>query len=112
MPELPHERESYHRRLEDNIDEVYPHYRHEIAIQSLEKRTEVIETFIMDSKPSIAYIESVIKRNEERAEFYKKTAYNIAGWGIMGLLTFIGGVFVTVVWPALMVKVRQYLGGF
>jgi len=103
---------SYHRRTSDNIDDLYPHHRHEIAINSLDNRTKEIEKFMMDSAPSIAYIKSIIKRNEERAEFYKKTAYNIAGWGIMGVLTAIGGIFVTVIWPALMVKLRQYLGGF
>jgi len=102
-----------HRRVTDSEDtELHYHYRHEMAIQTLEKRVEELDVFKNHSQPSIAYIESVIKKNQERAEFFKKTAYNIAGWGIMGILTFIGGVFITVVWPALMTKARQYLGGF
>lgn len=109
---MSEEHKSYHRRVDDNADEMYPHYRHELAIKSLEQRTADLECFRNVSQPSLAYIESVIKRNEERADFYKKTAYNIAGWGIMGILTFIGGVFVTVLWPALIVKIKQYLGGF
>ena len=101
---------SYHRRESDNED--YPHYRHELAIKDLDKRLQECECLQKDAQPSIDYIKSVIKRNEERAEFYKKTAYNIAGWGIMGLMTAIGGLFVSVIWPSLMIKLRQYLGGF
>jgi len=93
-------------------DDVYPHYRQELAIKDLDKRLHDCECTNKDSQPSIDYIKSVIKRNEKRAEFMEKMAYNLAGWGIMGILTAIGGLFVTVVWPSLMVKLRQYLGGF
>ena len=112
MYEQTHEHKSYHKRSDDGPDEDYSHYRHELAIKDLEKRVHVCEFINKDSQPSIDYIKSVIKRNEERAEFYKKTTYNIAGWGIMGILTAMGGLFVTVIWPSLMIKLRQYLGGF
>jgi len=56
MSEQQHEYESYHRRLDDDIDQVYPHYRHELSIKSLEKRTDDMEKFIMDSALSIAYV--------------------------------------------------------
>ena len=104
---------SYHKRLtDDSSDADYPHYRHELAIKDLDKRLKDCECIQKDSMPSIEYIQSVIKRNEKRAEFMEKMAYNLAGWGIMGLLTAVGGFFVAVIWPALMVKLRQYLGGF
>jgi hypothetical protein len=112
MSEQLHEHQSYHRRIDDNIDEIHPHLRHDMAIKSLEKRTDDLECFRDAHQPSLAYLDSVIKRNEERAEFFKKTAYNIAGWGIMGILTFVGGVFITVIWPALIIKFKQYLSGF
>ena len=114
MSDQPHEHESYHKRAGDTED--HTHLRHEIFIDNvvddLTKRLHACECSQKDAQPSIDYIKSIIKRNEERAEFYKKTSYNIAGWGIMGLMTAVGGLFVTVIWPALMVKLRQYLGGF
>ena len=109
---MSEEHPSYHRRISDNVDEMYPHYRHEIAIKALEQRTSDLECFRNSSQPSLLYIDSIIKRNEERAEFFKKMAYNIAGWGIMGILTGLGGLLIAVIWPALMTKLKQYLGGF
>ena len=110
MNDIMSEAIGQHQRETDS--EPYYHYRHELAIKALEKRVDDHAKFIDYASPNLAYIESVINRNNERAEFFKKTTYNIAGWGIMGILTCVGGVFITVVWPALMAKIKSYIGGF
>lgn len=109
--ELP-EHPFHHRRASDQDDsEVHYHYRHEVAIQNLERRANDFDAFKIYATPNIEYIKSAIKRNNERADFYKKTAYNIAGWGIMGIVTWIGFIITTIVFPAIMTKFKQYLGG-
>jgi hypothetical protein len=107
---MSEEHASYHSR-EGDTDQ-YAHYRHELSIKELEKRVDDLDCFKLYASPNIAYIESVIKRNNKRAEFFEKMAYNISGIGVMGLLTGLGALFVSVIWPALMAKFRQYLGGF
>ena len=102
-----------HRRREDDNDDItFSHYRHEMKLKELELRVNNVEAFNADAQPNIDYIKSVIRKNNERADFYKKTAYNIAGWGFMGIITWIGFIISSVMWPALMTKLRQYLGGF
>ena len=112
IDELLPERPFPHRRVTDQVEgEVHYHYRHEVAIQNLERRASDLETFKTDATPNIEYIKSIIKRNNERAEFYKKTGYNLAGWGIMGIVTWLGVIVTTIVFPAIMTKFKQYLGG-
>jgi len=100
-----------HRREDDDDSAIHFHYRHELAIKNLERRAADLESFKTYAQPNVDYINSVIKRNNEKAEFYKKTAYNIAGWGIMGLITWIGVLVTTIVFPAIMTKFKEYLGG-
>ena len=99
------------RRREGDIED-YTQLRHEIHINELDKRMKILECFALRAELPLEYIESVIKRNNERAEALKKITTNIVGWGIMGIMTWIGIIVTTIIWPAIMTKLKQYIGGF
>lgn len=99
-------------RMHKDDSEDFTHYRHEIKIIELDQRTCKMEIFVNRAELPIEYIESIIKRNNERADAIKKITENIIGWGIMGFMTWIGVLVTTIVWPALITKLKQYISGF
>lgn len=55
-----------------------------------EKVDELLDAFpTRDVEGHRLYHESVIERNKELADFFKKLAFELAKWGLIGVLTFL-----------------------
>jgi hypothetical protein len=86
----------------------------EIQIHDLSKQSDKIDKFISDAEPLLEYVRAEIQRNDEKSRLYKKLYEQVLGWGVIGIVSLLGSwifALMTIIYPVVCGKIRQYLGG-